>query len=83
MDLRPADAVHLVISKSAVKPHTGDGGYFTPQHRLCYSSQTCRQDRAENFEETVTDTLKFKKPLSSCEYIFPFYQDMTGSEDEK
>ena len=30
-----------------------------------------------------TDTLKFQKPLSSCEYIFPFYQDMTESEDKK
>ena len=30
----------------------------------------------------VTVTLKFQKPLSSCKYLFPFHQDMTGSEDE-
>ena len=37
----------------------------------------------KTFEDIVIDTLKFQKPLSSCEYLFPFYQDKTGSEDEK
>ena len=73
-----------ITSVSALNPHTGDGGgVFYPQHRFCYSSQICRQDRAEIFGDIVTDIFKFKKPLSSCEYPFPFYQDMTGSKDEK
>ena len=37
----------------------------------------------EIFGDIVTDTLKFQKPLSSCEYLFPFCQDMAGNEDEK
>ena len=64
-------------------PHIGNEGVFYPSAPISLKFANLQIRWAEIFGDIVTDTLKFWKPLSSFEYLYPFHHDITGSEDEK
>ena len=68
---------------SYFNPHTGNGEgvyYPSPQAQILLKFVNLQMRYSGDI---VTDTLKFRKPLSSCQYLYPFHQDKTGSADEQ